>query len=372
MKKKILFIGLDVDDKFFSGCGYEGKGSRYLDFKCKPSLGALDKKLQSFKEEGYDMKICYEATYLGYSLQRDLENKGYECEVIAPSLIPEIAGKKIKTNKIDSRKLATYYSQGNLTKVYIPDKEEETMRDLLRSRKFLQDQIKRLKVHITSMCRRQGLNYREEIERPRAEYWTQLHREWLSKKINESEYKALKLNLSILLNELCNLESSLELYDKEVEKISEQPKYKRVVKALSCYRGVDILTALTLVLEIGDIRRFDHPRRLTSYAGLDLIEYSSGDKERRFGISKMGNRHIRTGVVESCQYSSEYPKVSVKLKKRRKGVDAKFISIADRAMKRLYTKGTMLLYKGKPINKVKVACARELLSFVWESLREAA
>ena len=366
MRKKVLYVGLDVDDKYFHGSGYEERKREHLEFKCKPNLGALDKKLQRFEEKGYDMKICYEATYLGYSLQRDLEKKGYVCEVIAPSLIPETAGRKIKTNKIDCRKLATYYSQGNLTSVYIPDKKEETMRDLMRSRNFLQDQIKRLKKHITSMCRRMGLNYREEIESPRAAYWTQMHRDWLSKRIKENKYKVFKLNLSVLLNELSNMESSLELYNAEIEMICERPKYKKSVKALSCYRGIDKLTALTLKLEIGDVNRFDHPRRLTSYSGMDLIEYISGEKERRYGISKMGNRYIRTAVIESCQYASEYPKVSAKLKKRRKGVDAKLVSISDRAMKRLYKKGTMLLHRGKPINKVKVACARELLCFVWE------
>ena len=127
-----------------------------------------------------------------------------------------------------------------------------------------------------------------------------------------------------------------------------------------------------LILELGDIKRFSHPRKLTSYAGMDLREYSSGGKERKYSMSKMGNRHIRTIVVEACQGVKLKPKLCRSLKKRREGMPVQYTEVADRCMKRLYKKSTHLLLAGKPVNKIKVACARELLGFVWESLNLAA
>ena len=88
-----------------------------------------------------------------------------------------------------------------------------------------------------------------------------------------------------------------------------------------------------LILELGDITRFSHPRKLTSYAGMDLREYSSGGKERKYSMSKMGNSHIRTTVVEACQGAKLKPKISRSLKNRRDGIPAKYTEVADRCMK---------------------------------------
>lgn len=125
---------------------------------------------------------------------------------------------------------------------------------------------------------------------------------------------------------------------------------------------------MSLIVELGDVKRFDHPKRLASYAGMDLREYSSGGKEHKYSITKHGNRHIRTAVIEAAQYAWQPSRISKRLKQKRKGVETKLIAIADRCMSRLHSKAIRLLYKGKTKNKVKVACARELLCFLWESL----
>jgi transposase len=170
MNGQILFIGLDVDDNAYHGHALCVDNSMELDFECKPNVGALSRKLSEFKERGYELKICYEATYLGFSLSRDLLKRGFSCEVIAPSLIPRKPGERVKTDRIDAKKLATYYMKGELTVVHIPGKEEESIRDLVRSRGFLRDQTKRTKLHILSICRRMGLQYRTERV---TSYWTQ-------------------------------------------------------------------------------------------------------------------------------------------------------------------------------------------------------
>lgn len=149
-------------------------------------------------------------------------------------------------------------------------------------------------------------------------------------------------------------------------------RYRAKKDALCCLRGVSTLTAITLITEIGDVRRFAHPKMLTSYAGLDVSEYSSGGKEKKLGITKQGNRRIRTAAVESCQRAGQRCYISKRLKADRKGQPDKVVAIADKCMSRLRKKSLRLQYAGKHVNKVKVACAREFLCFTWEILREVA
>lgn len=372
MRQGIFFIAIDVDDNSFHGCGVNKETGEVREFACRPTIGHLDKKLAGFKEDCSEIRVCYEATYLGFSLCRALEKKGYFCEVIAPSLIPEMPGKRVKTDRIDSQKMALYYSNGQLTGVHVPTLEEEMARDLVRSRKFLGRQVSRFKLHILSACRRVGINYHEGKENQSKNYWTQMHRRWLEIKIKEQENHEFSFNLTALINQLDQMAETIKLYDEEIVRLVGQVQYQEKVSALCCYRGVDVLTAMTLTTELGDIKRFGHPRQLCSYAGMELVEYSSGGHQHQYRMSKMGNKNIRTSVIESCQIAKQVPKISRSLKVRRQDVNPKYIEIADRCMNRLYTKSKRLLNKGKMANKVKVACAREMLCFVWESLRAAA
>ncbi|MEO5969966.1 MAG: IS110 family transposase [Bdellovibrionia bacterium] len=370
MANQLIFIGLDVDDNAFHGHCTSEDGHFEIAFSCKPSLAALERKLVQLDQKGFTVKICYEATYLGFSLQRELALKGYHCDIIAPSLIPKSPGDQIKTDRLDCQKLSQYYKAGILTVIHVPDEQEEIIRDLLRSRKFVVAQMKANKLYITSLCRRLGLDYKGSTGKKKAEYWTEIHIKWLKDRLTESENSTLKFNINMLLLQLEQFQSNIQSYTDEIERIASSEKYKTEVQALSCYRGLDTITAMTLVSELGDIRRFDHPKRLASYAGMDLKEYSSGGKDHRFSITKLGNRHIRTAVIESSQFAWQPVRLSARLRKRRQNVDPSYAAIADRCMSRLHAKATRLIYKGKARNKVKVACARELLCFVWETLTE--
>lgn len=277
----------------------------------------------------------------------------------------------MKTDRLDCRKMAEYYRHDQLTVVHVPSVEEEMVRDLLRTRRFISRQKRALKLHILSTCRRLGWNYREADSGGKV-YWTEKHRQWLLSAAKAAENRQLNFNMIAMINQLEQMERQEELYQGEITHAAEQEAYQQKVVALGCYRGVDTITAMTLITELGDIKRFQHPRKLCSYAGMELIEYSSGGHERRYRMSKMGNSHIRTSVIEACQLASKVPHISKSLKARRKGVDLKYIQIADRCMNRLYKKSWRLLSRNKMANKVKVACAREMLCFVWESLNAAA
>jgi len=368
---RIIFVGLDVDDQSFHGYAVCAAGELNFEFSCKPNVGSLTKKLEKISPDKSLFRICYEATFLGFSLSRALLKYGYQCAVIAPSLIPEVNGPRVKTDRLDSRKLAEFHRSGLLTVVSEPSEEDEQVRDLVRSRVFLNRQILSFKKHALSICRRAGIDYRKAVNKPTACHWTDQHRRWLETELNKMNSGAMKSNLELMLMTFGQMEKQLETYDEEIERSAQSGRFARKVNSLVCYRGINTLTALTFITEIGDVKRFGHPRQLTSYCGLDLSEYSSGGLHLRRGITKMGNKHMRTAAVEVCQKAMAHPKISSHLKRRRKDLSALDIAIADRCMIRLYKKSRRLIEREKPRNKVKVACARELLGFVWESLNQA-
>lgn len=373
MSKERYIGAIDVDDKNFNVALINENTGELIHFKSNSTVGSIIKKLKTKGIAIEAVRICYEATYLGFSLYRDLEGKGIKCEVIAPSLIPRKPGDKIKTDRRDCISLAEYYLKGMLTAVKVPEKEDEMARDLIRSRRLLVDQLKETKNHIVSLCKRMGFDYRKDRGTQDASYWTKIHYKWLEEAKKQLPDKSpLKTNLSILLCSLEKLEQSIFCYTEEIKLIAEQPEYKEQVKALNCYRGLDTLSSLGIVTELGDIGRFPHPENLTSYIGLSISEYSSGGKENRFGITKQGNRIVRTILTEACQFASRQPRVSKKLKERRAGANEESIKIADRCMHRLNKKSYRMSINGKHRNKIKTACAREMLCFIWETLNKAA
>jgi transposase len=160
--RSILHIGLDVDDKNFHGGCFCLDTGEIFEFKTKATLGALVKKIIDFKKKGYEVKVCYESSYIGYNLCRDLNKQKIFCEIIALSLIPERPRKRIKTDRLDALDLAKYYAKDLLTSIYIPDKTDEAVRDLIRTRSFLVTERKRIKMHILSTCRRYNIDYKQE------------------------------------------------------------------------------------------------------------------------------------------------------------------------------------------------------------------
>jgi len=365
----ILPGAFDVDENSYTIAFYDLNTATLTKLKSAPNVQSLIKKIKTNGFPLDSIRLCYESTYLGFSLYRQLKNQGIHCDVVAASSIPKPPGKKVKTDRIDAFKLAEYYAKGLLTTVHVPTKEEEIIRDLIRSRGLLIKQDKMAKTHITSLCRRMNLDYRKSVNKPRANYWTQPHYKWLEKQINDlPESSFLKFNLSALLTSHNSLELMIKNYDEQIKQISQSKPYEEKVKVLNCFRGINTLSSMTLISEFGDIKRFPHPTKTAAYAGLAIREYSSAGKEIKFGITKTGNKYIRTTSIESCQYALQPPKVSRALQERRQGVDPKFINIADRCMHRLFKKSVRMFYRGKHKNKIKVACARELLCFIWEAL----
>jgi len=369
MKENIQFIGIDVDDKAYHVSVYNQLEDNSYEFKCGPSPELLIRAFKRHKISPEAHQICYEASYIGFSLYRRLTSAGYNCQITAPSLIPSQPGMRQKTDKIDSRKLARFYAKGLLTFIYIPDETDEAVRDLLRSKRFLIGQQTKIKNHINGLCRRLGLDYKQETGK--LSRWTGHHLSWLETRVNKLEQTHTKINFKILIKQYEDVSKNIELYDSEIEHLAELPRYQKKVKILSAFKGVKATTALTLISELGDIRRFDHPRRITSYAGFDLAEYSSGGKSKRYGITKCGNPHLRRAAVDAVKFAIRSPAAGPIVRKRREGIDVETAKIVSKCSQRLYKKGSRMKHAGKPPKKVQVACAREFLGFVWEALQKA-
>jgi len=364
-------VGLDVDDTQYHGSALDKYTGEVIDFKCRPTLKGLLNQLEKLDRHfpGCTLKLCYEASYIGYTLQRDLAEKGYHCDVVAPTSIPSPRGRQVKTDRIDAAQLAQFYANDLLTYVSIPELEQEQDRDLLRSRQKLLDQQTELRKHLQALLRRNGRHFKAETHYKT--HWTLPHYAWLERTI-EAASGSFKVNLSLLVRQLKALNAVLAEYDEQIDQLANTPRYIKPVQALTCYKGIKNLFALTMITEIGDVKRFPHPRQLASWIGMDIREYSSGGKHNRFGITKQGNRFLRTAFVEANQRGYRTAGISQRLKARRKDTDTELVSIADRCLRRLNKKGNRLLMAGKHPNKVKVACAREMVGFIWESLQKVA
>ncbi len=158
MNQNIQFAGIDVDDKAYHVNILNTADNSNVNFKCDPSPKLFIRALKKHCKKPKQIKLCYEASYIGYSLYRSLAKQGYDCRITAPSLVPRQAGVMQKTDKLDARKLATYYAKDLLTFISIPNEEDESVRSLLRSKLFLVEQRTMLKNHINGICRTLGIN----------------------------------------------------------------------------------------------------------------------------------------------------------------------------------------------------------------------
>lgn len=386
---KILFVGVDVDDTAFHGAGLDHSTGEYYEFKCKSNFGSLMKKLGEFQKKGYDLRVCYEATYLGFPLCRKLRGAGVSSDVIAPSLIPKTPGERVKTDRIDSLKLARLYAKDELTTVTVPDEQDQQIRDFIRLRDTFVEKRKRNRNELLSLCACYDLRYkesdfaekhkREVMARRKAKgnggsskeyemnHWTQMHYNWLNSAINSLDI-TIREGFESLISMDSTLTNTIKNFETRLMQIAEEERYRDMVLALCALKGVQTLTALKMVSELGDIRRFPHPKNLVSYLGMDIIEYTSSGKEKKFGITKMGNRRVRTALVESVQTAGKGAVTSKHLQKRRGKVVKEISDIAIRCQERLRYRWITLIQREKHKNKVKIACARELACFVWEIL----
>ena len=299
MSDTTTWVGLDVHKDSITAAILEGDDSRAEVIRLSSDLNKIRKLFRRLSVRG-PVRSCYEASGAGFVLQRTLSQDGYQCEVVAPSLIPRKPGDRRKTDRIDAIALAKLLRSGHLTPVEVPSEEQEAIRGLVRYRFTLKRESKRTKNRISGVLLRQGITFDGTKS-----LWTKKHRIWLAQVRSGLEGPA-GVSLSMQLDHLEYLESQLRALDAEIENLSRRDPYRKTVESLQCLRGVKTLTAMTLATEIGDITRFRSPRALMAWVGLVPSERSSGDYERRGPITKAGNGEVRRVLTEAA-WNNRHP-----------------------------------------------------------------
>jgi len=306
------------------------------------------------------LRVCYEAGPTGYALYRQMRRLGVECAVVAPSLIPVKPGDRVKTNRRDAKKLAWCHRNGDLTAVWVPDEEQESLRDLVRAREAAKKDQTRARHRLSKLLLRHGQRPPEGVRA-----WTSKYGEWLKKV--QLLGKAQQVVVEDYLHEVDHCGARLQRLEKAIhEAIQEAPAGMRaVIENLQSLRGVAEVIAVTLVTEVGPFSRFASPRQLMAYSGVVASESSSGERVRQGGITKTGNAHLRRVIVEAAWAYRHRPAIGSTLRRRQKNLSGEILEISWKAQQRLHQKYRRLLGRGKNQPQTIVAVARELLGFLW-------
>lgn len=365
MEKGTTFVGLDVHKEAINVAMLLPGETRPVEWQTSNDPAAVRRLVRKLQRSAAgDLRLCYEAGPCGYAVQRTVQEMGVSCVVVAPSLVPRKPGERIKTDRRDARKLAELLRAGLLTEVHPPTEADEAVRDLCRAREDAHGDLVRGRHRVSKLLLRHGWTWSGGKKA-----WGQGH--WLWLRSLRFEHKEDQWVLDDYLLALEHLQERLRALDAQIEQVSLDPRYASVVAALRCFRGIDTLTAMSLVAELHDFMRFESARGLMAYLGLVPSEHSSGGREHRGEITKAGNRHVRRLLIEAAWHYRHHPSV-LSLRKRRQGQSARIVAIADKAMHRLHRRFNRMLERGKPRPKVVVAVARELTGFVWAAMRNHA
>jgi transposase len=360
--RNVRFIGLDVHKDSIAIAVAEGDASPPTVVATIPNeMGAVLKRLRKLAVD-CEAHFCYEAGPTGFGLCRALREAGLECRVVAPSLVPQQAGDRIKTDRRDAIKLARFLRSGDLNEVQVPDAATEAMRDLERAREDAKHAERAARHQLAKFLLRHDRKYAGKSN------WTGMHLEWIRKQ--QFEHEAQNRVLVDYLHAVEQATQRVAALDKDIAELVEQWCLKPLVKALMSLRGVQLTTAVILAAEVGDFQRFATARAFMAYLGLVPSEHSSGESKRRGRITKSGNGHVRRVLVESAWSYRFRPRMSPQIRERNEGLSPSVQASAWKAQQRLHSRYQKLLGRGKPKQQVVTALARELAGFVWHIARQ--
>lgn len=361
--QSIVYIGMDVHQYSFSLCALSKDTGQILrETKCDAQVKEVSKFVLKLSEDfDFDQVVLgYEAGIWGYSLANALNTLGLKCIILAPStMFNSNKHRMVKNDHQDARMIAHNLAAGTYKAVHIPDEQDDNVKEFVRLIKTLKKELTRIKQTISSFTLRNGQRYA-----PHHNHWTQKYMQWL----DDMKLPALKrevldeyiIHYHVLQDKIDNLVDKLTT-------ISTQERYKKAVSKLRCIKGINTFSAMTILVETSDFKRFPNAKAYASYLGLTPMEHSSGDNIHFGQITKAGNTVIRTTLIE-CVQGTVRGKLNNKpkyLRARQKGQPARVIAYADRATTRLHKRYEYLMNRGKQRNVVITALARELAGFIW-------
>jgi transposase len=356
----VHYVGMDVDKEKIVlarlGAGRSSEGEEHVIANTPNAV----KKYFTALLAGAEVHASYEAGCFGFGLYRQLSAMGVAVVVAAPGLIPRKPSDHIKTDRRDARTLALALRAGQLTGIYVPTAQDESVRDYLRMYEDLRGDLRVCKQRVLHFLLRRGIRYDQGGP------WTAKHKNWLSS-LGFSDPRDRK-TLDMYLSTMQEIEGKCAEAAEEIEQIASQERYREQTKKLTAFKGIKTLIALSFVADIGDFRRFSSARQFMAYLGVVPSEHSSGNKRRQGGITKAGNSHLRRLLVEAAWHYRSYHPSSRVLTERRKGVDPQILTYANRAGRRLSRKYMHLLLRGKRSQLAVTAVSRELAGFLWGAM----
>jgi transposase len=353
------YVGLDVHKETIAVALADvlGGSVRYYG-EIKNTPDAVRKVIKALCPDGEVLSFCYEAGCCGYVLYRQLISLGHDCMVVAPSLMPRKPGDRVKTDRRDSESLARLHRAGELTAVWVPETGQEAVRDLTRAREDMKHLERQSRQRLSAFLLRHGRRYDSGKSK-----WTQAYFRWLEEQKFDNPVQQIVYQEYI--DVVKSQQARVKALETEMEKVMGNWCFAPVVTALMALRGCKLVTAMTIMAELGDITRFESPRQLMSYLGLVPSEYSSGPRTKRGGITKTGNGHVRRVLVESA-WSYRFPaRKTAHLQRYAEQAPEAVQAIAWKAQKRLCGRYQHLSNRGLLKVKVCTAIARELVGFIW-------
>lgn len=358
MKDGIKFVGLDVSKEFIAvGIADEGRDVPRFFGNIVNTPEAIRKLVRQLGKASH-LEVCYEAGPTGYGLYHQLRSMEISCIVVAPSLIPVRQGDRVKTDRRDALRLAQLLRAGELTPVWVPDKEDESLRDITRAREDAKEDQQRARQQLSMFLLRYGLKRPQGIKA-----WGSKHRIWLDRL--QFTNRGQKVAFQEYLHHLDEIEARIERLEREIHLLANESAHAPVIQALQTMRGVAEITATTLVAEIGNFSRFQNPKQLMAYAGMVPREHSSGGSRWQGGITKSGNVHVRRILVEAAWSYRYKPAIKGDIKRRQEGQSPQIQAIAWKAQDRLHGKYYRFISRGKSTGVTVTAIAREMIGFIW-------
>jgi transposase len=344
------FIGLDVHLATITGAAVtsDGELKRLGTFPNTPE--AIAARVGRWGEPA-SLSVAYEAGPCGYVLARQLRGVGIACQVVAPALIPKRPGDRVKTDRRDAEQLALALAKDLLTAVPIPSPADEALRALSRLREQASHDLHRQRQRLVKFGHLQGW------AEPAGKRWTQRWWRWLA--TQQPAEPVAEVVLKQLRAEVEHAEQRLAQVTEQLETAAAQSRHAVLIQRLQRFHGIGLVTAVGIVAECGDLRRFVSAPALMAYTGLVPSEHSSGSRVQRGGITRTGNSHLRFLLVEAAwQYARSVPKPMPE------PVDA-LERITQHARTRLHERYVQLVFKGKPKQLAIIAIARELTGYLW-------
>ena len=362
----IVFVGMDTHKEFTEvAYSLDGRDNDIIHLgriqSTKQGLLKLARQLQS-KYPHATLHFLYEAGPCGYWMYRLLSQQGHCCYLVAPSLIPKKPGKRVKTDKRDAMDLCRLLKNGDISPIYVPEPEDEAVRDLSRARETAMKDLNDARYQLKALLLRNNIRYEGKAN------WTLKHLRWLTEMI--LPHHCQQIVLQEMIQTITERMNRLERLDNELTHQVKLWRYYPVVKAIQVLRGVRLLVATGVISELGDLSRFDSPRKLMSYVGLTPSEHSSGGSRRLGGITKCGNGRARRLLIEGAHSYRYTANVSTSLQIRQEGLPKEIIDMAWKAQLRLCKRYQRLMARGKHRNVVATAIAREMIAYIWAISRE--